>query len=48
MEAVKRRRILRYLHEDTVMRPGPRLPAGIRKLRREAEAMMAEDDHAHR
>ena len=48
LEAVKQRRILRYLHEDTVMRPGPRLPAGIRKLRREAEAMMAEDDHAHR
>ena len=38
-EAVKKRRILRYLHEDTVMRPGPRLPEGIRKLRREAEAM---------
>lgn len=39
-EAVKKRRILRYLHEDTVMRPGPRLPDGIRKLRREAETMV--------
>lgn len=39
-EAVKKRRILRYLHEDTVMRPGPRLPEGIRKLRREAEKLM--------
>ena len=37
-EAVRKRRILRYLHEDTVMRPGPRLPEGIRKLRREVEA----------
>ena len=41
LEAVKKRRILRYLHEDTVMRPGPRLPEGIRKLRREAEKLMA-------
>lgn len=39
-EAVKKHRILRYLHEDTVMRPGPRLPDGIRKLRREVETMM--------
>jgi len=40
LKAVKKRRILRYLHEDTVMRPGPRLPEGIRKLRREAEELM--------
>lgn len=47
--AVKKRRILRYLHEDTVMRPGPRLPEGIRKLRREAEELMKrEADDASR
>ena len=40
LTAVKKRRILRYLHEDTVMRPGPRLPEGIRKLRCEAEELM--------
>ena len=39
-EAVKKRRVLRYLHEDTVMRPGPRLPEGIRKLRHEAETLV--------
>ena len=38
-EAVRKRRILRYLHEDTVMRPGPRLPEGIRKLRGGVEAL---------
>ena len=41
-EAVRKRRILRYLHEDTVMRPGPRLPEGIRKLRREAEMLVCD------
>jgi len=46
--AVKHRRILRYLHEDTVMRPGPRLPAGIRKLRREAETLLREAPDARR
>lgn len=40
LAAVKKGRILHYLHEDTVMRPGPRLPAGIRKLRGEVERMM--------
>ena len=39
LAAVRQRRILHYLHEDTVMRPGPRLPAGIRKLRDEVERM---------
>ena len=49
LSAVKKRRILRYLHEDTVMRPGPRLPEGIRKLRREAEDLMKrEADDASR
>ena len=49
LTAVKKRRILRYLHEDTVMRPGPRLPEGIRKLRREAEELMKrEADDASR
>ena len=48
LEAVKKRRILRYLHEDTVMRPGPRLPAGIRKLRREAETLMRGASDAQR
>ncbi len=47
-DAVKRQRILRYLHEDTVMRPGPRLPAGIRKLRCEVEKMMQGDADAQR
>ena len=37
LEAIRRKRVLKYLHEDTVMRPGPRMPEGIRKLRREAE-----------
>ena len=45
-EAVRKRRILRYLHEDTVMRPGPRLPEGIRKLRREAEKLMNDQSAA--
>lgn len=40
LEAIRHGRVLRYLHEDTVMRPGPRMPEGIRKLRREAERMM--------
>jgi len=41
--AVRKGRVLHYLHEDTVMRPGPRLPDGIMKLRREVEAML--EDH---
>ena len=45
-EAVRKRRILRYLHEDTVMRPGPRLPEGIRKLRREVEGLLGETSGA--
>ena len=40
LAAVKKGRILHYLHEDMVMRPGPRLPAGIRKMRAEVEEMM--------
>ena len=40
LKAIRRGRVLKYLHEDTVMRPGPRMPEGIRKLRREAEALM--------
>ena len=41
LEAIRRKRVLKYLHEDTVMRPGPRMPEGIRKLRREAELLVA-------
>ena len=41
LEAIRRKRVLKYLHEDTVMRPGPRMPEGIRKLRREAERLMS-------
>ena len=41
LEAIRRHRVLKYLHEDTVMRPGPRMPEGIRKLRREAELLVA-------
>lgn len=40
LEAVKKKRVLRYLHEDMVMRPGPRLPAGIRKMRAEVEKLL--------
>ena len=40
LEAIRHKRVLRYLHEDTVMRPGPRMPEGIRKLRREAELLV--------
>ena len=40
LKAVREKRILHYLHEDMVMRPGPRLPAGIRKMRAEVEKMM--------
>lgn len=38
--AVEKKRVLHYLHEDTVMRPGPRLPAGVRKLRDEVERLL--------
>ena len=41
LEAIRRKRVLKYLHEDTVMRPGPRMPEGIRKLRREAELLVS-------
>ena len=41
LEAIRRGRVLKYLHEDTVMRPGPRMPEGIRKLRREAELLVS-------
>ena len=40
LEAIRNKRVLKYLHEDTVMRPGPRMPEGIRKLRREAELLV--------
>ncbi len=37
--AVREGRILYFMHEDTVMRPGPRLPEGIRKLRSAVEQL---------